>query len=588
MAIMAIMAINMNLYLFPMKKDELRRILRGALMDTAPETHAFHSLLAGIGGGVSGYIIYALKILKPSYGEIFFPLAFFLFFYLLFAFSPLIKMKSRQSKIDMKLPHAITYMQSLSSSMPLFEVFRSVFQEKDLYEEVSEEFGFVVRDVELFGEDIVTAMRNLACSTPSQNLRELLDGLIIVFESGGDLRNYFSSKSSHFRERAIKQLEVNLKTLEILAEVFVVVFVAMPIFLIIMISSMELVGKTAGYEFFLYLYFFIPIGSMALIYILDQINIKEDLGITRVERKRRSYPTSIISRKSVSLDPKKLEKRKLIEIAYKPFKSVKTNYYNAIYFSLIALLVFVLVYQANVIPLKFHESIIPLSTIAFCIPLLVAFEYRARYVRRVEKEIPELLRQFLNLEEVGLTMQSIISIIKESKIGVLSRELKIIDADLGWGATILDALVEFINRVGISSIRRAISLIIRASEMTEDLRDILLISIEDFEHGLKMKGDRFASGFAYLVIVYVSFFTFMYTVYSMNSSFLVSLKKLNVPLNFAESLTLMYRTSLFLALFSGIIAGQMEKGNILHGLKHICIFMLASFFLFEYILGGAI
>ncbi|RLI75678.1 secretion system protein [Archaeoglobales archaeon] len=579
--------VGVELYLLPINREKFKRILRGALLTTPPNLFSVYSILVALSGGVVGLIVYSLFLPKMKYGEVFFSLSFFLIFYLTSILYPMIKMRTRKTKIDLKLPHAITYMQSLCNSMPLYEVFKSIFQEKDLYGEVSEEFGFIVRDVELFGENLINAMVNLMNTTPSENLKELLEGLIVVFESGGDLQNYFATKSYHYRERAKKQLEIHLKTLEILSEVFVVVFVAMPIFLIVMISTMSLLGKSIGYELFVYLYFFIPVGSMLLIYVIDLMNIKEDLSLTRVERKKLYYPPSIISEKSAEI-PKKVEKRSFKDFIYLPFKAVKMDYYNSIYFSVIVTSVLSLFFYFNKTLFRFVESFVSLATISFCIPLLVAFEYRARFVRNVEKEIPELLRQMLNLKDIGLTLQSVINIIKDSKIGVLSRELKMVDADIGWGATIIDALVEFINRVGISSVRRVISLIVKASNVTENVRDILLISIEDFEYELKMKSDRFTTGFAYLVIIYVSFFTFLYIAYSMQSSFLAGLTKLNVPINLSGSLSLMYRISLILALFSGILAGQMEKGHILNGLKHVCVFMLSSFILFEVILGGGL
>jgi flagellar protein FlaJ len=556
----------MILYLL-LKKEEFRKILRGAMLRVSPEIYSICSVLFALTG-----LLFALIIYSFVSNVILFTLP--LLFYLFSITYPFIRLKSRKAKIDLKLPHAIVYMQSLSKSMPLFEIFKSIFLEKELYGEVSEEFGFIVRDVELFGENLLNAIKNLADSTPSENLKELLEGLILVFETG-NFQEYFSTKSSHFRNKAKKQLEIHLKTLEILAEVFVVVFVAMPVFLIVMVSTMGLMGKAVSYEYFIYLYVFIPVGSMLLIYVIDLMNVKEDLSVTKLERKKLFYPVSIISG---SGEFKKVEKREIKEIISFPFKAVKN-----IYFSFLAFAIFALFWNFNRLQMKFPESFVSLSIIFSCIPLLLAFEYRARYVRKVEKEIPELLREILNLKDVGLTLQGVINMLKESKIGVLSRELKMVSADIHFGATVIDALVEFINRTGVSSIRRAISLIVKASTTTENLRDILLTSIEDFEYELRMKSDRFTAGFAYLVVVYVSFFTFLYTAYVMHSSFLAAL-----PTEVNLDLSLIYRTSLILALFSGIIAGQMEKGSILNGLKHICIFVSASFILFEYVMGGSL
>jgi len=54
--------------------------------------------------------------------------------------------------------------------MTLYQVFRSVFEEEELYGEISREFGMIVRDVELLGDDVLSAMRNLYRSTPSPQL----------------------------------------------------------------------------------------------------------------------------------------------------------------------------------------------------------------------------------------------------------------------------------------------------------------------------------------------------------------------------------------------------------------------------------
>ncbi len=568
-----------ELYLLPLPKETARRVFRGALLSTTPERFSIHALLSGVTGGVAGFILanffhqLSPLLLVPTFSAI---------FYLMMLLYPFAKLRARRGRIDMKLPHAITYMQSLCKSMPLFEVIKSIFQEKDLYGEVSEEFGFIVRDVELFGDDLVRAMMNLASETPSESLRELLEGLVIVFESGGDLRNFFESKSEHLREKGRREMEIHLKTIEILCEVYVVLFVAMPIFLIIMLSTMTFLGKTAGFEFYIYLYLVLPVGSMALIYLLDLLNVKEDLSLVRVERKRRYYSPKIVLSSSVPAE-KVVDKRAVSDYLLMPFKLMRENYYYSLFLSFPAAMVGLFI--RKFLPLAYAESLLALTTILFCLPLLMAFEYRVRFVRRVEKEIPDLLRQILSLKEIGLTLQNVITTLKESKIGVLSREIKVISSDIGWGATVVDALVEFINRIGVASVRRAISLLIKASEVTDNIRDILMITIEDFEYELKLKGERFNTGFAYLVIVYVSFYTFLYTIYSLQSSFFASLAGFSSGM---ETNSTVYRIAIILALFSGIIAGQLEKGHILSGLKHICIFMTSSILLFEVLLGGGL
>ena len=98
-------------------------------------------------------------------------------------------------------------MEALSTNVTLYSLFKSVFEAEDLYGEVSRECGMIVRDVEIFGEDLLTAMRNLQNITPSENFADLLNDLALVFRTGGNLKEFFDSRSDSYRELARQELE---------------------------------------------------------------------------------------------------------------------------------------------------------------------------------------------------------------------------------------------------------------------------------------------------------------------------------------------------------------------------------------------
>jgi len=573
-------------YLLPVSEESLKKALRGAMINYSPNDYAiltYLSLLLGFIAGVFVLRFFPVKIsIAGSETKLLVPVVFAVMFYSFTLAYPFALAKSRRTGIDLKLPHAITYMRSLCGRMHLYEVFKQIFAEKDLYGEVSEEFGFIVRDVEFFGMDLNSAIIELASSTPSENLKEFLHGLAVVFESGGDMKSYMSAKAENFRDRARRQLEMNMKTLEMLAEVFAVLFVALPVFLIIVISTAHFLGRGVSGIFYLYLYVFMPVGGLMLIYTIDLINIKEDLSVTKIVREYGLYSDSEYETAKrevkVSYDP---VPEKLRNAVLRPFRSVKKNYYYSLIFSpaLFALWYFLIKY----INFKFFETNLSLLLILLLLPLAIAFEYRAAFVRRVEKETPDFLRQILNLKDIGLTLQDIVEMLRESKLGVLSREILFTHAEIEWGSSVREALIELINRVGVSSIRRAITLLLRASEVTENIRDVLLTAIEDFEYEIKLKNLRFAAGFAYLAIIYLSYLILLYVSYSIIHAFLSRLP------NYTPSHSLisrMYQIALMLALFSGVVAGQMEKGHVLHGLKHVFVFLIASAVVFEILIPG--
>jgi len=565
----------------PVSRKMLKKYLRGAMLRYSPEEYSLFVYLCGLLGGVVGYLLSTLNLFSFLNSRYLITL-FFAFVSFFFALVyPIFLSRGRKTGIDLKLPHAITYMRSLCDTLPLYDVIKQIFLEKDLYGEVSEEFGFIVRDVELLGANLSDAISDLMLTTPSENLKEFLQGLLIVFESGQDLKGYMSAKAENFRDKARKQLEINMKTLEILAEVFAVLFVALPVFLIIVITTSHILGKGTSKLFYLYLYLFMPVGGIALIYILDLINVKEDLSVTKVEKKDLIYSKDVLGNVDKSKPIYIKIKSSVVDKLSMPFKMSKKNYYYSLLFSPLLLGIwYLIISHFNFI---YIESKLALLLLLFLLPLSIAFEYRARFVRKVEKETPDLIRQILSLKDIGLTLHGVIRMLKESRIGVLSREIKLVESDIEWGTNVKDALVELINRVGVSSIRRAITLLLRASEVTENIRDVLLTAVEDFEYELKMKDMRFASGFAYLAIIYLSYFILLYISYSMVNTFLSELP------NYAPStglLSMMYQISFMLAVLSGIVAGQLEKGHILYGLKHVFIFLISSIIMFELIIPG--
>ncbi len=568
---------DFKIYLLPVSRESLKKALRGALIECSPNSYVLLVYLSFLLGFVAGVFVLRFFPVKIP----FVPVVLAFMFYSFTLAYPFALARSRRTRIDIKLPHAITYMRSLCDKMPLYEVFKQIFAEKDLYGEVSEEFGFIVRDVEFFGMSLNSAIIELATTTPSENLKEFLQGLAIVFESGGDMKGYMSAKAENFRDRARKQLEMNMKTLEMLAEVFAVLFVALPVFLIIVISTAHFLGRGVSGIFYLYLYVFMPVGGTMLIYVIDLINVKEDLSVTRVVRgleyDRLFSPE--VKKHRVRDYESALEKFK--NAVLEPFRAVKKNYYYSLVFSPACFAIWYAL--VNRINFKFFETKLSLLLILLLMPLAVAFEYRAAFVRRVERETPDFLRQILSLKDIGLTLQDVVEMLRESKLGVLSREIWFTHAEIEWGSSVREALIELINRVGVSSIRRAITLLLRASEVTENIRDVLLTAIEDFEYEIKLKNLRFATGFAYLAIIYLSFFILLYVSYSIIHAFLSRLP------NYTPShslISMMYQIALMLALFSGIIAGQMEKGHVLHGLKHLFVFLTASAIVFEILIPG--
>lgn len=510
--------------------------------------------------------------------------------------------RGRKSSIDLDLPYVITYMQALSTTMTLYNVIRKIYEADDLFGEISKEFGLIVRDVEVFGDDLYTAIKNLQAVTPSKNLQDFLNDLLLLSSSGGDITNFLTSRSAYFREAAERELESILKTIEVMAEVYVTAFVAGPITMIIIIVAENLAGKSNLSQYLPLINVGLIMGSLGMIYLLYLMLPTMKMEITKkpVEEsefkdiKLEEVVTTAADKKFLKSLESKRKRFKLGNIIKNPYRAFVSDYnYGIAIGAILALAVFALYYfniLGNYIPDTSLDTLICLVIIAGLTPLALAHEGRTRFVNSVENHTPEFLRQLVDMRDVGVTLQSAISLISNSRLGVLSQELVMTSEDIRRGASATTALVRMQNRIGLVSVKRAISLLVKASEVTDFIKDVLMIAISDFEHYLKLKSDRFNIAVTYVMIVYLSVGIYLYTAYALNVSFISSFTSFKTVGSVLATNAItgnvgdMYTIGVVLGFFSGLMAGQLASNSVLSGFKHAILLTIATFITFVYII----
>jgi archaeal flagellar protein FlaJ len=152
------------------------------------------------------------------------------------------KAKDRGRKIDRKISSAMSFVSAMSSAdVNVDQIFKELGRQK-IYGEVAEEAAWITRDTELLGVDILTAIRNGAQRSPSKRFQDFLQGVVTTATSGGQLKPYFLLKAEQYeRENKLEQLQ-RVETMGLLAETFVTVVVAFPLFLVIIIAIFAVIG----------------------------------------------------------------------------------------------------------------------------------------------------------------------------------------------------------------------------------------------------------------------------------------------------------------------------------------------------------
>lgn len=145
-----------------------------------------------------------------------------------------------EKQIDEALPAALNYMLALANAgLPPAQIWGSLARAK-AFGPLAFEAERIQRDLVLFSHDILTALRNAQERTPSKRLHEFLQGAISSFQSGVELEDYLKSKGQQYHHQSLQEQAQAIDTMGVMAEAFLVVVVAAPLFLMILLSVMAI------------------------------------------------------------------------------------------------------------------------------------------------------------------------------------------------------------------------------------------------------------------------------------------------------------------------------------------------------------
>ncbi|MFQ5909713.1 MAG: type II secretion system F family protein [Thermoplasmata archaeon] len=264
-------------------KQELEDDLIQAHMKIRPEEYlayvwmsTFIVLIAGVSAGVvlapllllvgaldvlASVVVALLPALVP---------AFLAYFMLIGA--PSRAKKKRARLIDAKISGAMSFISAMASAdVPVDVIFKEL-SKQSVYGEVAEEAEWITRDTELLGIDILSAIRAAAARSPSIKFQDFLQGVVTTSTSGGQLKPYFLLKAEQFEKEDRLEMRKNMETLGMLAESFVTVVVAFPLFLVVIMAIMALISKGASGFVVNLLYvvvgLMIPISQFGFIFVI--------------------------------------------------------------------------------------------------------------------------------------------------------------------------------------------------------------------------------------------------------------------------------------------------------------------------------
>jgi flagellar protein FlaJ len=179
---------------------------------------------------------------------------------------------NRKRNIDATLPYAINYVTAMSTAgIPPAEIFRQLGS-STIYGESATEARFVSLEIDLYGRDLIDALRLVSSTTPSYRMKEFLQGAMGCISSGSNLTEYFRTKAEQYALENRQTQKMFLETLGLIAESYVTAMVAGPLFLIILQSIMSILSRQSQPVFlYIIIYLIIPFGSLGFVILISSM-----------------------------------------------------------------------------------------------------------------------------------------------------------------------------------------------------------------------------------------------------------------------------------------------------------------------------
>ena len=534
---------------------------------------------------------------------------------------------ARASAIEATLPRTVAFVYALSRSGTAFpKVLGTLSDHREAYGEAAEELGFVAREMDVFGTDAVTALGRMTDHTPSESMDEFGDNLASVLGSGRSLAPFLREQYDRYQDEARSRQEQHLDLLSTFAEVYVTLFVALPVFLVTILGIVGLVLDDTITLLRVLGYVALPSLTFAYVVYVDSVTetlpdriARSDLDESAPDRDPRrvgrvgartdggAAATDLANRRRLAIydriDGVRRRLRNPVEaLVERPARTV-----------LLTVPVGVAWLAARARPLvgapdaSFAAAVDgPLieATLFVLGGFAVAHELRLRRTREVDRAVPDFLDRMASLDEAGLTVVGSLQRATRGDLGPLGDEVERAWRDVEWGADAETALRRLDRRVGSLAVSQAVALVTNAMRASGDLAPVLRIAADEAQQARRLRRERRREMFTYLLVIYVSALVFLGIVAGIIVAFFPAIEsaaasaptgaeRIGGPgaavttglgdVNLDAYRTIFFHLTAVQALCSGLVAGQLGEGSVPDGVKHATVLLAVTYVVFLFL-----
>ena len=193
---------------------------------------------------VVGFLIFGVLLIFSLSNWMYFTLPFGLSGLVLaaFYFYPAGEANSVQKKISQEIPFATIHMSAIAgSNIEPVKIFRIVASSEE-YPNIGKEIRKIITQIDIYGYDLVTSLKNVAGRTSNKKLSELFSGLATNISTGGALKSYLEKKSENFLVDYRLERQKYTDLAGTFMDVYISILIAAPLVLMMMFIVMNVAG----------------------------------------------------------------------------------------------------------------------------------------------------------------------------------------------------------------------------------------------------------------------------------------------------------------------------------------------------------
>jgi flagellar protein FlaJ len=185
-----------------------------------------------------------LNILYTVLGLIILPSLFSAITFLIYYLYPMTLEQKRKNDIEANMPFALNHMAAVAGSGVPPRVMFKVISRFNEYGEIASESNKIIRNIEVFGMDELTSIKDVASRSPSPVFKDFLQGILTTIQTGGSLKSFLKEES----EKALFDYRIKrnkyVQQLTIYADFYTALLIAAPLIFIIMLPILSIMQGT--------------------------------------------------------------------------------------------------------------------------------------------------------------------------------------------------------------------------------------------------------------------------------------------------------------------------------------------------------